>query len=158
MSMIGVKHTRRSSHMSFSGKGNTLSQTMNSSKMSKATREALDAIHVKHVSQAKEYETFKQLPKFSHIPLAVIHPAVRDRRRAPIKATPDMEKEINISPARIAAKENKVKDIPESLLRPPVTVGRGGSSASKKRKQRPVSVEFGGSQPRFGEKSENYRN
>ena len=37
--------------------GGSLSQTMNANKMSQATRDALDAIHVKHVSQAKEYES-----------------------------------------------------------------------------------------------------
>ena len=104
--MIGVRHQRRASHMSgmSAGGGSQMSQTMNLGKMSRATREALDAIHVKHVSQAKEFETYKQIPKFSHIPLAVIHPSNRLKKRQPVRPTPDMEKEINISPARIGEK------------------------------------------------------
>lgn len=50
-------------------------------------------------------------------------------------------------------KEDNVIDIPESLLRPPVTStgGGGGDGGSlKKKKPRPVSVEFGGKTPRFG--------
>ena len=61
--MIGVRHQRRASAMDtrsqMSYGGASLSQTMNYNKMSQATRDALDAIHVQHVSQAKEYETFK---------------------------------------------------------------------------------------------------
>ena len=109
---------------------------------------------MKHVSQAREYETFKQLPKFDHVSLAVIHPTSRQRRRAPVKPTPDMEKEINVSPARLNAKLDTRKEIPESLSRPPMTSSSGGggggrSSSNKNKRPRAISVHFGGTQPRF---------
>lgn len=37
--------------------------------------DALDAIKITKVSQAKEFEDFRRLPKYSHVPLAVINPS-----------------------------------------------------------------------------------
>ena len=122
MSGYSQGHARRAS---YGGTGGSFSKTMNASKMSQATRDALDAIRVKYESQAREYETYKQLPKFSHVPLAVIHPTPKIKKRTPLKPTPDMEEEINISPARLGKKENTIKEIPESLVRPPITGGGG---------------------------------
>ena len=144
----GIRHERRRSQMSYNS-GTVMSQTMTGTgKMSQATRDALDAIKVKHVSQAREYETFKQLPKFDHVSLAVIHPTSRQRKRVPVRPTPDMEKEINVSPARLNAKVDTRKEIPESLSRPPITSSMGGgggrSSSNKNKRPRPISVHFGG--------------
>ena len=64
-----------------------------------------------------------------------------------------MEKEINVSPARLNAKVDTRKEIPESLSRPPITSSMGGgggrSSSNKNKRPRPISVHFGGTQPRF---------
>lgn len=34
------------------------------------------------VAKAKEWETYKNLPKFNHVPMAVIHPSPRKKRTA----------------------------------------------------------------------------
>lgn len=118
--------------------------------MSQATRDALDSIHVRHVSQAKEYEDFKQLPKFNHVPLAVIHPTNRRKMREPVRPTPDMEKEIEVSPLRLKNRP-KAYEIPESLqyshgFQP----GTAPDNSRQRRRPKSVSVHFGGSTGRFG--------
>ena len=60
-----------------------------------------------------------------------------------------MEKEINISPVRLGKRDDKVKEIPESLVRPPTTGTSGGTSSKKKQRPR-SSIHFGGTQGRFG--------
>ena len=37
--------------------------------------DALNAIKVNRVSAATEFEDFRRLPKYTHVPLAVIHPS-----------------------------------------------------------------------------------
>lgn len=90
-------------------------RTQKVGQMSQATQDALNAIHVRHVSQAKEYEDFKQLPKFNHVPMGVIHPTNRRKVRDPVRPTPDMEKQVNISPLKLRQKPDMVREIPENL-------------------------------------------
>ena len=40
------------------------------------------------VEKAKEFESYRQLPKYSHVPLACIHPSPRKKRTPPREASP----------------------------------------------------------------------
>ena len=60
-------------------------------KNSQAYHDALDAIKVSKVSFSKEFEDFRQLPKYSHVPLAVIHPSPIKRMQKPQRPDPDFE-------------------------------------------------------------------
>ena len=59
--------------------------------MSGATEAAFAQVNVQHVSQAKEFEEFRRLPKFSHVPMAVIHPSPTKKRLAARGAAKDFE-------------------------------------------------------------------
>lgn len=79
----------------------SFSQTQKFGKMSGATEAALAQINVqpdkgskvkfKELSQAKEFEEFRRLPKFSHVPMAVIHPSPTKKRPAARGAAKDFE-------------------------------------------------------------------
>ena len=60
-------------------------------KMSNATEKALAQINVQHVSQAKEFEEFRRLPKFNHVSMAVIHPSPKKKKPAPKKPIHNFE-------------------------------------------------------------------
>ena len=143
--------------MSFSGTANSskykLANTVNQSdlyrdtlksyqKGSEAQFDALDAIKVSKVSFAREFEDFRQLPKYSHIPLAVIHPSPVKRVQKPRRPSPDFE--LQSSPQRMVTRPTFRQDIPESLVRPPVQVTAGGKKRPKS------SLGFGSSTSRFG--------
>ena len=68
-----------------------LSGTQKFGKMSGATEAAFAQINVHNVSQAKEYEAFRCLPKFNHVSMAVIHPSPKKKRPVPRKPEPDFE-------------------------------------------------------------------
>lgn len=106
--------------------------------------DALDAIKVSKVSQAHEFEDFRQLPKFTHKELAVIHPSPIKRMPKPRRPSPEFE--LRASPTRLVNRPTGKFEIPESLVRPPMEITAG-------RKTRPKSsLGFGSSQPRFGQK------
>lgn len=107
--------------------------------------DAMDAIKVTKVSAATEFEDFRQLPKFTHKTLAVIHPSPIKRMPKPRRPSPDFE--TRGSPTRLVHRPSGRYEIPESLLRPPMQISAG-------RKSRPKSsLGFGTSQPRFGLKN-----
>ncbi len=64
-----------------------------------AYHDALDAIKVSKVSFSKEFEDFRQLPKYSHVPLAVIHPSPIKRMAKPRRPNPEFE--VQTSPTRL---------------------------------------------------------
>ena len=107
--------------------------------------DALDAIKVSKVSQATEFEDFRQLPKFSHVPLAVIHPSPVKRMAKPLRPDPDFEAEV--SPYRLQQRPTSRHEIPESLMRAP----RDDAAGDKKIKPK-ASIGFGTGQPRWGQK------
>jgi len=53
--------------------------------------DASDAIKVQKVSAATEFEDFRRLPKYSHVPLAVIHPSPIKRMAKPKRPDADFE-------------------------------------------------------------------
>lgn len=112
---------------------------------SQAQFEALDAIRVTKVSAAKEFEDFRQLPKYSHVPLAVINPSPVKRVVKPRRPSPEFE--ILGSPSKQVHRPKGRMEIPESLMRPPMEISVG------KKKRPKSSLGFGSSQPRFGLKS-----
>jgi len=42
------------------------------------------------VEKAKEFESFRNLPKFNHVPMAVIHPSPRKKRHIEKSPTPNL--------------------------------------------------------------------
>lgn len=85
--------------------------------------DALDAIKVTKVSAAKEFEDFRRLPKYSHVPLAVIHPSPVKRHSKPRRPSPDFE--IESSPQRLVHRPGKKYEIPDALMRPPIEITAG---------------------------------
>ena len=61
---------------------------------SEAYHDALGAMKISKVSFSKEFEDFRQLPKFSHKHLAVIHPSPVKRLPPPRRPEPDYEPEV----------------------------------------------------------------
>ncbi len=102
------------------------------------------------VEKAREFEQYRQLPKYSHISLAVIHPS-------PIKKLPparEVSPQIIVAahPAKLQYKKYEKKQIPDHLMRAPMDsftsspVSRGGGgggskgrSKSGKRGSKPVA-------------------
>ena len=41
------------------------------------------AVKFLKVEKVKEFETFRSLPRFSHVPMAVIHPSPRKKKAEP---------------------------------------------------------------------------
>ena len=97
-------------------------QVFGSSKMSTATQNAMANLRVTHVSNAREFEDFRRIPKFNKAPLAVIHPSPTKKRPQPRKAA--FNAELEGSPAAISKERPKRRfDIPEELTRPHVESG-----------------------------------
>ena len=69
-------------------------------------------------SKAKEFESFKLLPKYSHKNMAVINPFPRTKPLDPARSTPDLT--LRPEPIRLRKKEVPVKDLPEHLMRAPI--------------------------------------
>lgn len=42
------------------------------------------------VEKAKEWESYRNLPKFNHVPMAVIHPSPRKKKRVEKSPTPNL--------------------------------------------------------------------
>jgi hypothetical protein len=70
------------------------------------------------VEKAKEQEAFRRIPKYSHIPLAVINPSPRKKRTPPRAQSPSLL--LSASQARIQIKKGEQKQIPEHLMRAPM--------------------------------------
>jgi hypothetical protein len=58
--------------------------------------------HFIKVEKAKEFESYKRLPKFSHKPLAVINPSPRKKVSPPRPKSPTFT--INAHPAKLQVK------------------------------------------------------
>ena len=76
------------------------------------------SIHVHKVSEAREFESFRHIPKYTKPFSALINPASPKKKPLTKKMNPDLE--IAGSPARIAKRERIVKEIPEHLIKPPI--------------------------------------
>ena len=96
------------------------------------------------MSKAREFEDYKRLPKFNHVPMAVIHPSPVKKRAPPKRPEPDLE--VEASPQRLVKRPNwPPVEIPESLVRPPQDM-----NVSTKTRRPKSAVGFGSTQPRFG--------
>ena len=91
---------------------------------------------------ATEFEDFRQLPKFSHVPLAVINPSPVKRVAKPVRPDPDFEAEF--SPYRLQDRPSPRPEIPESLMRAP-----RDESAGDKRIKPKAAIAFGSKQHRY---------
>ena len=86
------------------------------------------------------------MPKFSHVPLAVIHPSPVKRMAKPVRPNPELEAEF--SPYRLQKRPDPRPELPESLMRAP-----RDENASEKRIKPRASIGFGSKQPRFSNKN-----
>jgi hypothetical protein len=70
------------------------------------------------VQKAKEFESFRQIPKYSHSPLAVIHPTPSKDERPVWK--PPKNLGFDGSRVNVAPKRYEPRNIPDHLSRPTV--------------------------------------
>jgi hypothetical protein len=77
-------------------------------------------IHVAKVSQAKLFESFRVMPKYSKAPHACINPSPQKTR--PERITRSQSLEINADRAIIKPKPTLTREIPPHLARPTVEV------------------------------------
>lgn len=83
--------------------------------------------------------------------LAVIHPS--PTKRKPVVARPDPDLLFHGRELSLEKKKNRLRDVPESLTRPPADLGGtmrsstfiGGAGGSRQKKKRANSVLFGSS-------------
>jgi hypothetical protein len=70
------------------------------------------------VEKAKEFESYKQIPRYSHSPLAVIHP-VPSRDIRPVWMPP---KRLNFDGSHVPVQVRRFrpKNIPEHLVKPAI--------------------------------------
>ena len=71
------------------------------------------------MEKAKEFESFKNIPRFSHKPLSVIHPSPTKVDRK-LKHVPPSTLAFDASPVTVAHRKTNSKNIPEHLTRPPI--------------------------------------
>lgn len=71
------------------------------------------------VEKAKEFESFKNIPRFSHAPLAVIHPSPTKPSNKP-KHIPPSSLAFDSSKVPLKPRRSEHKNIPEHLVRPPI--------------------------------------
>ena len=121
MSSFGGSQKRASRRGSAASGGLSSTQKLGG-RMSAATEQAFSQIHVQHVTQAKEFQDYKRLPKFSHVPMAVIHPSPKKKR--PVHRRTSIDLELVADAARQHAREDQRREIPESLTRPPAELNR----------------------------------
>lgn len=86
---------------------------------------------VHKVSEAKEFEAFRNLPKFSKPILGVIHPS--PQKKKPPTRRPDPDVEVEGSPARMFKQDRTRIEIPEHLMKAPAD--SFGASAPRPRSQ-----------------------
>jgi hypothetical protein len=70
------------------------------------------------VEKAKEFESYRNLPKYSHVPLAVIHPSPRKKRVPTRSPTPNLS--MSGTQTKLAVKRYEPKQFPDHLLRAPL--------------------------------------
>ena len=71
-----------------------------------------------YVAKAKEFESFKQMPRFSHALGAVIHPSPTKVEKEP-RHRPPKSLQFDGSPLKLAARPAQ-RQLPEELVRPPI--------------------------------------
>ena len=81
------------------------------------------------VEKAKEYESFKRVPKFNHVSMAVINPSPRKMRSPPKSKSPTLN--ISATSAKIQIKKYEPKQIPDHLLRAPMDSFTSSPTAKK---------------------------
>jgi hypothetical protein len=91
------------------------------------------------VEKAKEFETFRNLPKFNHVPMAVIHPSPRKKIRPETSPTPNLA--LTGNHAKLLVKRYEPKQLPDHLIRAPMDSSY--STFSPKRSK--STAAFGGS-------------
>ena len=73
-------------------------------------------------SKAKEFESYKQLPRFTHANMAVIHPATKTASMKPSVSTPQLD--VGATPMAMRQRkkiESKLKVLPDHLIRAPMS-------------------------------------
>ena len=74
---------------------------------------SVEGVYSKHlkVEKAKEFESFRYLPRFEHVPMAVIHPSPRKKRIDPSPPKPNLT--LTASPAKLGVRRYEPKQIPD---------------------------------------------
>lgn len=107
--------------------------------------------HFIKVEKAKEFESYKRLPKYSHVPLALINPSPRKQRSPSRPKSPAFT--IAAHPAKLQVKRFEQKQIPDHLMRAPMDSFT--SSPANKGRAKTAKGRKGASPKKGGELSEN---
>ena len=75
-------------------------------------------VHVSKVSQAKLFESFRSMTKYTHVPLAVIHPTAKVLKHT--KSTKSVKLDIEADTLPIKPRINMKREIPTHLSKPVV--------------------------------------
>lgn len=121
------------------------------SSKSEAPKQAM--IRVARVSAAKEFEDFRSLPKYNHVPLAVINPSPTKKRARKQSETPDME--YWGTTCRLAERKNMRFEIPEHLTKPEVVITTPAVNRSTATNNGPMLNENG--KPMTWKEKKNYQ-
>ncbi len=89
-------------------------------------------VKILKVEKAKEFETFRNLPKFTHVPMAVIHPSPRKKKDRHESPTPNLA--MTGSQAKLLVKRYEPKQLPDHLIRAPMDTSYSGTISPKRAK------------------------
>jgi hypothetical protein len=109
--------------------------------------------HFIKVEKAKEFEAYKRLPKYTHVPLACINPSPRKQKSPPKPKSPSFT--IAAHPAKMQVKRYEHKQIPDHLMRAPMDSFTSSPTAGKSRPKSQAGKGRKGSPKKGGDLGEN---
>ena len=93
------------------------------------------------VEKAREFEQYKHLPKYNHVPYAVIHPSPRKKKE--LSPQKDLTFTMSGSSSKLIQKKYEPKVFPDHLMRAPLESTATPSYATKKSPSRSKSMKKG---------------
>ena len=93
---------------------------MRKSASTKSDFRTQSAVHIYRQSKAQERPSYKELPKFTHANMAVIHPAPKPQAMRPSVSQPNFNIQADSVKFKTKQKvESKLKVLPDHLIRAP---------------------------------------
>ena len=111
-------------------------------KRNKMSVDRTNSVKFMVVSKAKEFEVFKNLPKYSHVPMAVIHPSPKKKARVPLP--PPAILDISACQAKLGLRKYQPKVIPDHLMRAPQDSFSGTTNTKRASSASGTSITRGG--------------
>jgi hypothetical protein len=70
------------------------------------------------VTKAKEFEVFRNLPKYNHVSMAVIHPSPKKKNKVPLP--PPAILDVSSASAKLGFRKYEPRIFPDHLMRAPM--------------------------------------